>query len=88
MYKKNIVWDRGVKYFHDDLYTDERIMIPDFPMKNVFGDFRIFNGLPIELVDEYIGELMDVFRKLDKDHKAHEDYWKTHPNGYISRKGE
>jgi len=75
---KYIEWDRGIGYFHDDYYSDGNIRIPDFPMKRVFGDFRIFNGLPLEVVDQYIGKIIDIFIELDKDHQKYKDYWENH----------
>lgn len=84
-YGKYIVCDDGVQYFHDDEYDDERIQIPSFPMKSVFGDFRIFNGLPLHIVDKHLGEIIKLFEKINEDHATYVDYWETHPNLHVRK---
>jgi len=69
---KHIAWSKKVKYFHDDQLSDGEIIIPKFPMDNLFGDFRIFNGLPMEVVNDFVGELIDLFTRLRQAHFDHE----------------
>lgn len=77
---KNITIRPGIRYFHDDAFTDDRLEILEFPYMGVFGDFRIFNGLPIEMVDNFVGRLKEVMVDIKQAHVVHKDYWKTHPN--------
>ena len=77
---KNIIIVPGIRYFHDDSFTDDQIEICEFPYMRVFGDFRIFNGLPIEVVDEFVGRLKDVMVELKQNHIKYSKYWETHPN--------
>lgn len=78
---KNVIWDKRVNYFHDDRYTDKEIIIPGFPMDSVFGDFRLFNGLPMEVVDSFVGEIIDLFMRIRQAHFDYKDYWEKYPNG-------
>jgi len=77
---KNIIIRPGIRYYHDDQFSDDRIEILDFPYMKVFGDFRIFNGLPINLVDEFIGRFKEIMVDVKQAHHKYEDFWETHPN--------
>lgn len=78
---KHVAWSKKVKYFHDDRWSDKEIIIPSFPMDHLFSDFRIFNGLPMEVVDDFVGELIEFFMRLKQAHFDYEKYWESHPNG-------
>ena len=73
-YKNIIVKSRKLfqKTFHDDEYSDDNVTIPDFPYKSLFGDFRIFNGLPYEIVDEYVGRIRELMIELANEHASRE----------------
>jgi hypothetical protein len=75
---KNIIRNsKEAYYFHDDFYSDKEIVIPDFPFKDIFGDFRLFNGLPLEVVDEFVGRLRELMIELSQAHAKYKNYWKT-----------
>lgn len=75
---KNIIRkEKEAYYFHDDFFSDGQIVIPEFPFYNVFGDFRIFNGLPLEVVDDLVGELREFMIKISQAHAKYKNYWKT-----------
>ena len=50
--------------YHDD-YFDEEVKIKDFPFRDVFGDFRIFNGLALEKMDNLVVELSGLMKRID-----------------------
>ncbi len=77
---KNIIINPGIQHYHDDEFTNDRVEILEFPYMKVFGDFRIFNGIPIELVDDFIGRLREVMIDVKQAHLMYKDYWETHPN--------
>ena len=66
---KNIIsaYNPFVK-FHDDQYSDEDVKILSFPFDDLFSDFRIFNGLPIEEVDQYIGRIREIMIDVANRH--------------------
>ena len=52
-------------YFHDDYYSDEEIRIPnDFPFKHLFGDFRIFNGMRLKDMDNFLVKLKELLNEI------------------------
>ena len=59
--------------FHDDEYSDKNVEIVDFPYKRLFGDFRIFNGLPYQLVDEYVGKIREIMIAIANEHASREE---------------
>ena len=77
---KHLIINPGIRYYHDDQISDDRIEILEFPYMKVFGDFRIFNGLPIELVDDFIGRFKEIMVEVKQAQLKYEDYWETHPN--------
>lgn len=77
---RNIIVNPGIQHYHDDQFSDDRIKIYEFPYMRVFGDFRIFNGLPIDLVDEKIGQIKEIMVEIQQAHADYHDYWETHPN--------
>ena len=74
-YKNIIVKTKKLfqRTFHDDEYSDENVKISDFPYKSLFGDFRIFNGLPYDLVDQYVGEIRELMIGLANEHAKREE---------------
>jgi len=74
---KHIKVNRELTYFHDDFYSDKDVEIPKFPFDGLFGDFRLFNGLPLEIVDMFVGELISLMQWLKDSHKIYKSYWKT-----------
>jgi len=56
--------------FHDDEYSDKNVVIPEFPYCDLFGDFRIFNGLPFSVVDEYVGKIRELMIDLANEHAS------------------
>lgn len=77
---KNMVVKKGIQYYHDDQYSDGRVKILLFPLDGMFGDFRIFNKLPIELVDEFLGRFKEIMVDIVLARMDYENYWETHPN--------
>ena len=77
---KHIIINPGIKHYHDDQFSDDRVKIYAFPYMRIFGDFRIFNGLPIELVDEFIGRFKEIMVEIQQAHADYSNYWETHPN--------
>jgi len=68
---KYLITDYPLDYeFHDDEITNERIIVRRFPYMHIFGDFRIFNGLPLRVVDTYLADLVPVFVQLWELHKV------------------
>lgn len=55
--------------FHDDEVSDGKIDIEKFPYMQIFGDFRLFNGLTIAEVEYFLSKLVPVFNELEKKHK-------------------
>jgi len=75
---KNIIRkSKEAYYFHDDFYSDKQIEIPEFPFYSIFGDFRLFNGLPLEVVDDFVGKLREIMIELSQAHARFENYYKT-----------
>jgi hypothetical protein len=79
---KNIIEKAGRKlqHFHDDEYSDESIEILPMPYDTIFGDYRLFNGLPLPVMDEFLTRFRILLTDLMQAHETHKDYWRTHPN--------
>lgn len=73
-YKNIIVKSQKLlqRTFHDDEYSDDNVVVPDFPYKSLFGDFRIFNGLSYDVVDEYVGRIRELMIALANEHAMRE----------------
>jgi hypothetical protein len=52
--------------YHDDMY-DANVKILAFPFSDLFGDFRLFNGITIENMDAYIGAIREIMIDIAND---------------------
>ena len=57
---KNLIsaFNPHIKY-HDDMYNEE-VKILKFPYMHMFGDFRVFNGIQLQDVDEILGQIRQI----------------------------
>lgn len=67
---KNIItgFNPFVKY-HDDMHNEE-VKIISFPYDNLFGDFRVFNGLRLDYMDALLGRIREIMVEIANVHSA------------------
>ena len=51
--------------YHDDMHDEGVQFIVPINMKNMFRDFRIFNGMRFFTIDSMLQELVPVFNQLE-----------------------
>jgi len=59
--------------FHDDEYSDDNVKVLPFPFMDLFSDFRLFNQLPLEFMDEQIGKIREIMIDIANAHAERED---------------
>lgn len=69
---KNIITGLNcfVKY-HDDM-QDEEVKIIPFPFDDLFGDFRVFNGIRLDQMDEILGKIREIMIEIANIHAMNE----------------
>lgn len=50
--------------FHDDMIDNGHVRIKDFTFKNVFGDFRMFNGTKLSDMDFFLVQLAEITKRI------------------------
>lgn len=66
-YKNMTVSKIRLDHYHDD-YFKEGVEIEPFPYMDLFIDFRIFNGLDLEFMDQKLGEIRQIMIEIKQAH--------------------
>ena len=76
---RNLIKKHNVTHFHDDMIAEGNsdIEILAFPFDNIFGDFRLFNGLPLEVMDDFLTRIREVMVDIAQAHQIYKNYYKT-----------
>lgn len=76
---KNLIKKHNVTHFHDDMIMkgNDDIEILPFPFDDLFGDFRLFNGLPLEIMDAFLTRIREVMVDIAQAYQFYKNFYKT-----------